>query len=94
MHFYGIGYRELLSLPIQFFWQMHTNIDRIQAQEDMRTLTVMNCAFMGGEGAKEIRKQLVLEIGNVQEVKRNPLSEVLDRKALADLKNSILKNRR
>lgn len=54
----------------------------------------MNCAFMGGEGAKDIRKQLVLEIGEVQEVKRNPMSEVLDRQALADLKNSILKHKK
>lgn len=73
---------------------MHCNIDRIQAQEDMRSLTIMNCAFMGGEGAKDIRKQLVLEIGEVQEVKRNPMSEVLDRQALADLKNSILKHKK
>lgn len=49
---------------------------------------------MGGEGAKEIRKQLVLEIGNVQEIKRDPMSEVLDRQALADLKNSILRQKR
>lgn len=91
MHFYGIGYRDLLSLPIRFFWTLHINIDRIQAQKDMRSLSLMNCAFVGGEGAKKYRELLIMELGDVQEVKTDPMKEVLDRAALADLKNSIRK---
>jgi hypothetical protein len=89
MHFYGIGYLELLSVPISFFWQLHINIDRIQAQQDMRGLTLINCAFNGGEPAQEFRKQLILEIGEVQKIKFDPMRERLDRNKLHELKTAI-----
>lgn len=89
MHYYGIGYREMLALPIRFFWTLHTNIDRIQAHSDMRQLTLMNLAFMGGEEANKYRKSLILEVGEVQKVKVDPMGERLNRSQVNELKNTI-----
>lgn len=62
MHFYGIGYRELLSVPIRFFWTLSSNIDRIQASFDVRNLSLQHVAvatgMAGGEGVKKLREAL------------------------------------
>ncbi|MVX56393.1 hypothetical protein E5987_04115 [Parasutterella sp. NM82_D38] len=93
MHFYGIGYKELLSLPIRFFWTLVSNIERIQASFDVRSLSIQHVAvatgMAGGEGVKQLRDSLVLQIGEVQKVKIDPMSERLNRNQIDDLKRTI-----
>lgn len=73
MHFYSIGYTDLLALPIRVFWFMNSQIDRIAAQKDMRSLNVAVCS-MGGEAATNHRERLILEIGSIVTAKNDPLS--------------------
>lgn len=88
MRFYGLTYAELMATPIKTFWFMNASIDRINAQEDMRSLSVAVCS-QGGEIALNHRERLVLEIGTVVTVTNNPLSAVntaRDKAGFADLK--------
>ena len=39
-HFYGIGYREVMNLPVRAFWVMNQNVDRLRAEEDLRQIQV------------------------------------------------------
>lgn len=93
MHFYGIGYRELLSVPIRFFWTLSSNIDRIQASFDVRTLSLQHVAvatgMTGGEGVKKLRESLEMQIGETQKIKFDPMSERLNRSQFNELKNTI-----
>ena len=57
-----MNYREVLALPIRTFWLMSSCINRIQAEFDIRHLSVAASA-QSGEGFSDYRKQLVLEIG-------------------------------
>ncbi|NYZ17210.1 hypothetical protein HL658_32090 [Azospirillum sp. RWY-5-1] len=38
MRFYGWTYWEALDTPVQAFWMLHRNIDRLSAEEDLRAL--------------------------------------------------------
>ena len=53
MHFYSIGYGELLSLPIYTFWELARNIDRLRADEDRRQFIIVSQLF-----AKDPQKYL------------------------------------
>jgi hypothetical protein len=68
MHFYSQTYPSVLALPVKTFWLMNGNIDRIQAQKDMRTLTVTSAAQSPGEAAKELRQRLIVEAGTIVKV--------------------------
>jgi len=67
LHFYGgLSYRELLSLPIRTFWRMHSNINRIRAEDNLRTLQV--AVASQSEGVAKYRDHLVVELGKTTEV--------------------------
>ena len=51
-----------MGLPIKTFWLMNSNIDRIEAQLDVRTLMV-GISSQGAESATEHRDRLIVEIG-------------------------------
>lgn len=88
MHFYSMGYEEMLALPIKTFWFMNASIDRINAQQDVRALSVA-VSGQSGEMAVGHREQLVLEIGTVVTVIDDPVkaaSSELDKTGLAELK--------
>lgn len=93
MHFYGIGYRELLALPIRFFWTLNNNIDRIQSSFDLRALNLQHVAvatgMAGGDGVKKYATSLELQIGEVQKIKFDPMAEKFDKAAFDSLKDSI-----
>lgn len=87
MHFYSQTNDEVMRLPIKTFWLMHANIDRIKAQEDMRSLTVSIGAQAGGEAVKSIRQQLIVEAGTiVKAAPADPLDAQRDEKGFAELK--------
>lgn len=56
-----MSYREVMALPIRAFWLMCECINRVQAEFDIRQLSIAASA-QSGEGYAEYRKSLVLEI--------------------------------
>ena len=56
-----------MNMPIKTFWLLNSCIDRIHAQDDMRSLTVSS-ASQSSEGSQEFRSQLLLELGTVVSV--------------------------
>jgi hypothetical protein len=67
MAFYSQNRKEVLELPLKTFWLMSNNIDRIDAQEDMRSLTIVTVG-QSGEAANELRKSLNVESGMIVKV--------------------------
>lgn len=75
-------------MPIRCFWELSRNINRISAQEDMRTLTLLNLSY-SAENSKNYRDRLELELGDVMTYRhdaKSAMSEKLDRAGLAKLK--------
>lgn len=74
-----------MRMPVRIFWVMNNNIHRIQAENDIRTLTVMNAA-QSAEGSVEVRQRLVLEVGDAVKTRPAQLDEKLDRAGLEMLR--------
>lgn len=74
MHFYGMGYREVLDIPIKTFWMLSQNIERILAQRDMRALTVA-VSGQGTEAAQAHRQNLILEVGTIAKLNVDPMRD-------------------
>lgn len=85
MRFYGWTYWECLDQPIEAFWTLSSNIDRIQAEDDLR---VFEAFFVGGRGdsdtIKLYRERLQRQVGVVQVAK-----PVFDREGFEALKGSL-----
>lgn len=64
-------------MPIRTFWFMNSNIERVQAQKDMRSLTVAVCGQGGGEAAQEFRQRLIVEAGTAVKLKFDPIREAV-----------------
>lgn len=54
---------ELLGVPLTMFWMLSRNIDRLRAEEDVRSLQVARAAQADGEGVKAFMEGLQLRIG-------------------------------
>ncbi|MCL2874778.1 MAG: hypothetical protein FWF12_00490 [Betaproteobacteria bacterium] len=67
-----MSYEEVMRMPIRTFWFMNSNIERIQAQKDMRSLTVAVCG-QGGETAQQFHERLIVEAGTVVRLKFDPM---------------------
>lgn len=63
MQFYGLGYQQTLELPIQVFWMMNYNIQRIKSGDDLRLLSLSVATQASGEAATQFRENLVIEHG-------------------------------
>lgn len=85
-HFYAMGYREVIEMPIRSFWVFSRNIDRIEAQERIGALEVANHA-QSGEGATQLNERLVLVLGEV--VEPDVMVEGLDRAGLDELRGMV-----
>lgn len=72
MRGYHLTQREVLDLPVTLFWLMLKNLDRLNAQDDIRQLRLLASA-QSGQAAKETQQSLVAEIGDI--VKRAPVFE-------------------
>lgn len=72
-----MSYEEVMQMPVRAFWLMNSNIDRVQAQKDMRSLTVAVCGQGGGEAAQEFRQRLVIEAGTAVKLKFDPIREAV-----------------
>lgn len=57
---------------------MNSQIDRIQAQKDMRSLTVAVCGSGGSqEAAQSFRQRLVIEAGEPVKLKFDPMRDAV-----------------
>lgn len=61
---------EVLALPARLFFAMDSQIARVRAEVDLRSLAI-STSSMGGEGAKEVHKALVAEQGEVFVLERS-----------------------
>ena len=55
-----------MDMPIRRFWLFSGNVDRIQAQKDLRALAI-SASSQDSKAATECRNRLVIELGNIQE---------------------------
>lgn len=75
-----------MNVPIRTFWLMNSNIDRIEAQKDMRTLSVA-VHSQGSDAAQQHQRQLIVELGSVVKLDTHPVrTAVRDEEGFAALK--------
>lgn len=85
MSFYHLKPNEILALLTKTFWAMSGNIDRIEAQRDMRKLSTA-LAATNPEAATQYRERLEQELGDV--VKANgPRDPQRDEAGFQELKH-------
>lgn len=70
-----MSYQQVMDMPIKAFWLFNRNIERIQAQKDMRHLTVAVCGQSGSEAVASVRERLIIETGTSVKLKFDPLRE-------------------
>lgn len=89
MEFYDHTYWQVMDLPIKTFWLMNENIDRIQAQKDMRSLTIAFSA-QSQAAADQFRQRLIAETGTIVKLERGTgrafIHEERDEAGFAELK--------
>lgn len=75
MHFYGETYVSAMELPVRTFWLMSNCIDRIQAQQDKRQLSLAVVGGMNGtqEALESFSHNLNAEVGQVIKLNTNPM---------------------
>ena len=79
-----MGYGEVMNLPIRTFWMLNSNVPRILAEMDMRSLQVAMNA-QSAEGSREFLDHLKIELGDVMKV--DPIqSAVRDEEGFQKLK--------
>lgn len=84
MHFYGIEYRKVLSLPIKAFWAIDRQINRVRAEADLRGMRVASTS-MGGEGAQKFQEELLREMD--EPIRLDPIkSAIRDAGGVEDLR--------
>lgn len=85
-----MSYREVLALPVMTFWMLHRNVDRIAAEQDMRSATIA-VKSQSGEAIQSMMTDLSTQMGQVIEidteasVKAEIASDNNNRSDLADL---------
>jgi hypothetical protein len=86
-----MGYEAALKLPLKTFWLMNRNIDRIEAKNDMRAMSVAIVAQANGDSVQQFRQELVVEAGTIVKLEgegedTTPLEAKRDETGFADLK--------
>ena len=84
-HFYAMSFRDVMEMPLRSFWSFNRNISRIQAENDMRAITVAG-AVQSGETYTSTNDRLAKEHGT-------PLRTIDNRRtpsATAELRNALL----
>lgn len=89
MHFYTESFQAVQQMPLKTFWFLSNSIDRIQAQKDLRqmSLNLRTGNNATPESVKEISKVLIDETGVIAKI--SPLSPHLhkrDQSAFDELK--------
>lgn len=97
IHAYKMNPVEILKLPVKTFWLLHKNIDRINAEQDIRTATIL-CNVQSSEGVQDLFKSLNKQLGKVvvfneEKLALHEANQERDRIGLMELK-SISQRRR
>ena len=69
-----MSYWDVMKLPIKSFWLMSENVRRIQAENDMRAVSVA-ANVQSPEGLQEFHEKLVIELGEVSKEPIVPSAE-------------------
>lgn len=76
-------------MPIKLFWTLCNNIQRIQARDDLRKLSVATAASLAGgmtgaiDGVQQLNENLLAERGEIIKTKFDPIGQAqLDREGL------------
>lgn len=84
--------RNVLRLPLVTFWMLNKNIDRLNAEEDLRLaeISVRTGANSSEESLRSLLEDLRKQLGRIvkydeAEMARNAKPDVLDEEAIADL---------
>lgn len=64
-HFYATNIDAVLGMPIRRFWFMNGCIERVAAQNDIRSLTIAAMAQSTGEAGRNYHDRLVLNVGEI-----------------------------
>jgi hypothetical protein len=87
----------LRHLPVQTFWMLHKNIDRISAERDQRT-AMLTIQTQSSEGVRDLMKGLREQMGKTLIIEsprtkdntvRTSREELLRISRLGDLTNSV-----
>lgn len=84
-----MSYEEVMRLPVKAFWFLNATIDRIQAQKDMRALTVAACSQADKEAKQSYRERLIVEVGTIVKLRFDPIRDAeheRDTKGIAELR--------
>lgn len=65
-----MSYAEVMNLPIQSFWFMSDQIERVQSSEDQRRFRVSANAY-GGDGVKDYLEELSKSVGQIYVLDKN-----------------------
>lgn len=60
--FYGMTYRDVMTLPVRMFWVMVDCIDRLRAEEELRVVGVQ-LGVQSAEGHRQLVERLHRERG-------------------------------
>lgn len=80
-----MNYWEVLELPIQAFWMMNSNIGRILAEYDMRSLSI-GAVLNDKDAFIEKRNSLIEEMGDMFKVESSPMDDKRDEQGFQELK--------
>jgi hypothetical protein len=94
MGYYGMGFDAIRALPLKTFWAMNRNIDRIEARDDQRRLTLSMVSQGTPENVATLRQALVLEAGTIVRMddEVNPMLARRDEDGFAELKRMAGQN--
>jgi hypothetical protein len=70
MYFYSETHESLMRMPLQTFWLLSNNIERIQAQLDLRTVNILLRTGMNAtsETVDQTYEALVAETGEIVKI--------------------------
>lgn len=69
--FYGMTYRDVMTLPIRTFWVMNSYVDRLRAEEELRSIDVQ-VGIQSADGYRQLIDRLHRERG--EPAKYSPLA--------------------
>ena len=86
--YYSVPPKELLNTPLETFWMLSNNIDRLRSESDLRDYQVARLSQAGTDDAKAFMEGLQLRMGRPVTTDRvyNPYAVKADPDAKAQLK--------
>jgi hypothetical protein len=65
MEFYNLSDEAILNMPLRRFWLLSGMIQRIEAQRDLRFLTVLRAANAKPDDRRDFERSLVEQVGTI-----------------------------